>query len=67
MVAAQPVTRTELEDVLKHYATKEDVAELRVDIAKLETRLIKWMVGTVILGMGVAAGVASVIQQFIGA
>ena len=36
--AEHPVTRTELREELRHYATK-------ADLANLETRLIKWMVG----------------------
>ena len=34
-----PITRSELRQELEHYATKED-------LAKLETRLIKWIVRT---------------------
>ncbi len=28
-----------------HLATKEDVANVRVEVAQLETRLLKWMFG----------------------
>ena len=52
--AEQPITRSELREELRHYATK-------ADLAQLETRLIKWMVATVLGGMGVAATVAATI------
>ena len=52
----QPLTRSEMEDILQrelqHYATK-------ADLAQLETRLIKWMIATVLGGMGVAATVSA--------
>ena len=54
----QPVTRSELREELRHYATKADLAEL-------ETRLVKWMVGMVLGGMVAAAAVASAISNFI--
>lgn len=47
-----------LEGAYEHLATKEDVAKVetevvrvRADVATLEGRLIRWMVGTVISGM----------------
>ena len=58
----QPVTRSELreelQNTLQHYATKADLAEL-------ETRLVKWMVGLALGGMVAAAAVASAISNFI--
>lgn len=33
-------------------ATKADLAELRVELAGLEARLIKWMIGIVFAGAG---------------
>ena len=61
--AEQPITRTELREemalMLQHYATKED-------LAALETRLVKWMVGMVMGGMAIAAAIASVIANLLG-
>ena len=51
-----PITRSELRQELQHYATKED-------LAKLETRLIKWIVGQMIAAIVAASAVAVVIQQ----
>ena len=62
--AEHPVTRselrTELDDLRRefreHYATKED-------LAKLETRLTKWIVGQMFAAIAAASAVAVVIQQ----
>ena len=54
--AEHPITRSELRTELEHYATKED-------LAKLETRLIKWMVGQMMAAIVAASSVAVVIQQ----
>ena len=54
----EPVTREDLRHELQHYATK-------ADLAALETRLIKWMVGTVLGGMGIAATLAVVLQSWL--
>lgn len=58
-------TKEDLRNELRHYATKEDVANLRTDIAQSETRLIKWMVGSVLAGAAIAAAITSVIQRFV--
>ena len=66
--AEQPVTRTELREELQilrdemreYYATKQDLAEL-------ETRLIKWMVGLMVASSAVATSLALLIQRLIGA
>ena len=59
----QPITRSELREemaiMLQHYATKED-------LAALETRLVKWMVGMMMGGMAIAAAIASVIANLLG-
>ncbi len=47
--AEQPITRTELREELRHYATKKDLAEL-------ETKLVKWIVGVQIGGIAVREG-----------
>ncbi len=55
----QPVTRTELREELRHYATK-------ADLANLETRLIKWMVGLMVSSVVAASAVAVMVQNIIG-
>ena len=46
-----PITRTDLREELRHYATKEDLADLKgdlkLDMARLETRLTRWLVGSI--------------------
>ena len=46
-------------------ATKEDVANLRAEISQMETRLIKWMVGTVLAGMALAASLTIALQNLL--
>lgn len=57
-------------------ATKEDVAILRADMIdqlgqqraeskEMETRLIKWMVGTVLAGMTLAASLTVALQNLL--
>ena len=45
-----------------HLATKEDVANVRVGVAQLETRLLKWMfallLGIILNVIGVAVSIA---------
>lgn len=62
----RPITksdlRMELDDLRRefreHYATKED-------LAKLETRLIKWIVGQMLAAIVAASAVAVVVQQIL--
>ena len=37
---------TAIEAILPHLATKADIAELRVDMERLQSSLIKWFIGT---------------------
>ena len=43
---------------MRHYATK-------ADLANLETRLIKWMIGQMIAAIVAASSIAVLIQRFI--
>lgn len=61
-----------LEGAYEHLATKEDVAKVqtevvgvRVDMAILENRLIRWMVGTVISGMIAISAVTALIIRLL--
>ena len=42
------MTNEEIERELGHLATKEGLADLRADIAKCETRMIKWMIALIL-------------------
>ena len=59
----RPVTRAELrEEVrheLRHYATK-------ADLAQMEARLTRWMVGMMFGGMAAAAAIASFVAVLLG-
>ena len=66
-----------LEGSYEHLATKADIAELRGDIARvesrlegklanLESRLLRWMIGMVLTSIVVASSVATLIQGFLG-
>ena len=41
-----------LEGSYEHLATKADVERISTKISDLETRLIKWLIGVVLVGMG---------------
>ena len=48
---------------LPQLATKADIANLRTDMSNLETRLLKWMVGSLFVFAGIIiAGVGILIQ-----
>ncbi len=48
---------------LPELATKADIANLRTDMSNLETRLLKWMVGSLFVFAGIIiAGVGILIQ-----
>ena len=60
MAANNPsLTREDLHSELRHYATKEDLAQM-------ETRLVKWMVGLMLGAAGVGATVTLIIQRLVG-
>ena len=55
-----------VEGAYEHLATKADLADLRtellVEIAKMEARLTRWTVGTIIVGLGVAVAVLKMLE-----
>ena len=57
--AEPPVTRSELREELRHYATK-------VDLAELETRLTRWMIGQMIAAIVAASSIALLVQRLTG-
>lgn len=54
----QPITRSELREELQHYATK-------ADMARMETRLVKWMVGIMFGAAALSTSIALVIQRLV--
>ena len=51
-----------LEGAYEHLATKSDIANLRADMASLKAELIKWMVGTLVVGMVATATIVRAIS-----
>jgi hypothetical protein len=50
---------------LPHLATKAELQEVRSDINALETRIIRWIVGTTIASVSVAVSIAFTIAKFV--
>ena len=46
---------------LKDLSTKEDIANIRIDMANMETRIIKWNVGTIIAAVGITVAIVKLI------
>ena len=59
----QPITRSELREELQHYATKADIAEVRADMAQMEARLVKWLVGLMFGAAALSASIALVVER----
>ncbi len=68
--AEHPITRSELREELRHYATKDDltslelrltreIGDLRAEVKGEITTLIKWMVGVQVGGVAAIAAIAS--------
>ncbi len=55
-----------LEGAYEHLATKADVVGLRADMARMESRLLRWMVGTIVTGMATSASIAFLIYRILG-
>lgn len=47
------------------YNQARDIFATKADLAELETRLVKWMVGMMFGGMVAAAAIASAISNFV--
>ena len=64
--AEQTITRTDLRDELRHYATISDLAKLRAEMSAMETRLVKWMIGVMFGGAALASSLALVLERDVG-
>ena len=51
-----------LEGSYEHLAAKSDIANLRADMASLKAELIKWMVGTLVVGIVATATIVRAIS-----
>ena len=47
--------------IRSNYATKEDLANVRNDISKLEAAMLRWVVATILSVAGVGVGVGVVV------
>ncbi len=58
-----------LEGGYEHLATKADLADLKADlksdIAHLESRLLRWMIGMMLTSTAIAVSIATLVQSFI--
>ena len=48
------------------YEEARDIFATKADLAQMETRLVKWMVGMMLGGMATAAAVALAVQRLLG-
>ena len=48
-----------IEGAYEHLATKADVSRLEIRVADSEARMIRWMVGLVLGGLGVGIGLTT--------
>ena len=48
------------------YEEARDIFATKADLAEMETRLVKWMVGMMLGGMATSATVALVVERLLG-
>ena len=48
------------------YEEARDIFAAKADLAEMETRLVKWMVGMMLGGMATSATVALVVERLLG-
>ena len=48
--------------IKSNYATREDIAKIREDLAKMEGTLLKWFIGTAVTIVGLAFAAAKFIH-----
>ncbi len=56
---------TAIEAIIPHLATKADVADLRTDIEKTQSTLIKWFIGTWLASMTIIAAILGPLLVYI--
>jgi hypothetical protein len=50
---------------IPHLATKADLAEIRTDVAAIETKIIKWIIATVLSSSALMSALAFSIAKFV--
>ena len=63
MVATVEERVSFIEGRLDQFATKADVADLKTEMAEIESRIIKWMVAMQLLAVGAIAAIMAAIVQ----
>ena len=57
MTTVQPATKADMEDVLKHYATKADLAKLETRLTQALMNATRWNVAMIALLGGTAIAI----------
>ena len=58
--------RVEIADVrVEIGAVRVEIGTVRSDMNAMETRIIRWMIGTVLSGMALAAGITGAVSHFL--
>ncbi len=55
-----------LEGAYEHLATKTDVHELESKRYQMESRLLRWLVGTILASVGMASGITLALNRLLG-
>ena len=59
VTAAVEERLSRIESAYEHLATKSDVSQLEIRMVDSEARMIRWMVGLVLGGLGVGIGLTT--------
>ncbi len=54
---------TRLETIIEQMATKEDIANLKTEIVRLEGKMFQWGVGLVVSNIGIAIAISFAAQK----
>ena len=54
-----------LEGAYEHLATKADVHELESKLYQMESRLLRWLVGTILASVGMASGITLALNRLL--
>ena len=54
-----------LEGAYEHLATKADLRELESKLYQMESRLLRWLVGTILASVGMASGITVALNRLL--
>ncbi|MXW31114.1 MAG: hypothetical protein F4185_04700 [Chloroflexi bacterium] len=54
-----------LEGAYQHLATKADLRELEGKLYQMESRLLRWLVGTILASVGMASGITLALNRLL--